>query len=419
MIRMLKLSPYCYPEQLSSSHLSKDLSESFAKEDIQSIIYAPTPTRGISKETRAKYKKIPYEELRNGTTIIHRFSMFGERRNLLLRAIRYLLVQVKQLHYGVKENNIDLIYSASTPPTQGVLCGIVKKRLSSKYGYNIPYLYCLHDVFPDSLVNEKKTKQGSLIWKIGRIIENYTYHSADKIIVISNDIKNNIMQKGVPEEKIVVIPNWIDTKTVRPVSQEKNGLFDEFNIPKDCFIVTYAGNLGQAQSISTILDAAELIVDIPYIQFVIFGGGSGREEVEKRVKKLPNVRLFPLMPQERVSEVYSLGSVSIVACKKGFGQGAIPSKTFSIMATRTPVILSFDKGSELWNLIKKNDCGFLCEAEDAVELSKTIVEASKNPELVDVKGRNALSLTEREFSKERGTSSYISVIKELVKEKRT
>ena len=414
MIKMLKMSPYSYPEQVSSSQLSKDLNDAYSQEDIVIENYVPTPSRGISREVRRKFKKIKYEERNDGKIIIHRFAMFPEGKNPILRAVRYMLVSIRQLQLASKSKDVDIIYSASTPPTQGVLCGMMKKKLVRRYGHHVPYLYCLQDVFPDSLVNSNMTRQGSLIWKIGRKIEDYTYRSADRIIVISQDIKDNIMGKGVPAEKISVIPNWIDTETVRPVPRSENKLFDELGISREGFYVTYAGNLGKAQSIDTILEAAESLIEVPDIQFIIFGEGSGKEEAERKAGSLPNVRMFPLMPPERVPEVYSLGDVSIVCCKKGFGKGAIPSKTVSIMATGTPVMLSFDRDSELWKLIEDHDCGFLCDAEDAAALSEAVREAKDHREMIENKGQNALDLVKSEYSKEYGPKEYISVIRQLV-----
>lgn len=60
----------------------------------------------------------------------------------------------------------------------------------------IPFVYCLQDIFPDSLAGTGLAKKGGLLWKIGRVIEDFTYKHADKIIVISEDFKKNIMAKG-------------------------------------------------------------------------------------------------------------------------------------------------------------------------------------------------------------------------------
>ena len=212
-MKILKLVPYYYPEQISSSHLKEDLEEIYVKNNFKVEIHTPTPTRNITEEIRAKYKKLKYEEKYEGKIKIYRFSMFREGKNTLIRAFRYILCNMIQYWKGCHSKGTDVIMSGSTPPTQGLLCSLVKKKLK------VPFIYNLQDVFPDSLVHAGLARKNSILWKIGRKIEDYTYKNADRIIVISQDIKQNIMAKGVPESKIVIIHNWIDTQEVHPVQE--------------------------------------------------------------------------------------------------------------------------------------------------------------------------------------------------------
>lgn len=405
------LPPYCYPEQISSSHLTDDILEAVSNAGILVEMDAPTPCRGIDKETKNKYRHIRTEERFGGAVKINRFPLYAEGKNVAARALRYVLCNLLQISKGAAAKDVDLLYSASTPPTQGLMIGSVKKRLSRRYGREVPFLYNLQDVFPDSMVAAGLTSKGSLLWRIGRKIENKTYSYADKIIVISEDIKENIKAKGVPEEKIVVIPNWIDTDAVRPVRRDENKLFDELGIDRDKFIVVYAGNLGMAQGIDTLIDAAK---DLPEVEFLVFGEGSCKEEYMQRSKGCEHIHFLPLMPRERVPEVYSMGDLCLVACKKGLGGGAVPSKTFSIMATATPVLLSFDEGSQLWRLIESNQCGFCAAAGDSKALVAAIETAKRHPEELARMGKNARACVERDYSKSAGTSRVLSAIKDAI-----
>ena len=407
-MKILKLSSYCYPELVSSSHLTRDLNEAYEKEGIICETYAPTPTRGIDNETRKKYKKIKYEELNNGHIQIHRFSMFREPKNSLLRAFRYTLCIIINFFNGLKAKDIDIYYASSTPPINGLIMSLLKKFKKFKIVYN------LQDIFPDSLVNTGMTKKGSLIWKIGAWVERVTYKAADKIIVISNSMKQNILDKGVPEEKIEVISNWIDADSVKPVSKEDNKLFEEFNIPKDKFIVVYAGNMGAAQGTEVILDTAEKLKDNTDIQFVIFGGGSGFENAKKAVeeKNLTNVIINGLLPQDRVPEVYSLGDIALITCKKGSGTSAMPSKTWSIMACDTPIIASFDTDSELGVILKEANAGIAVEPGDVQALSKEIIANYSNHEIKYHGGRKYVL---ENASKDICTKKHINVNKSLIK----
>lgn len=374
---MLRVPPYCFPEKMPTQHIERDLFEAYSKIGIEVEAYVPTPTRGLTDEQYQKYKSITEEKVYDGLLKVHRFSMFRESGNAVLKGIRYLLVNLKQYRICKNLDGVSVISSGSTPPTQGILCGIIKKRLSKRYGHKVPFVYSLQDIFPDSLVTTGMTKKGSIIWKIGRKIENYTYENADKIIVISQSMKRNIIEKGVPEEKIEVISNWINTDTVRRIAKENNRLFEEFAIPKDKFIVLYAGNFGSAQGADVVLKAAELLKNNCNIQFVIFGGGAEFEKAKATVKEkeLSNVIINGLLPQDRISEVYSLGDVALITCKKGVGTSGMPSKTWSIMACNTPIIASFDTDSELAEIIREANAGVCVEPENAEKLSEAILNS--------------------------------------------
>ena len=415
-MKILKLSPYYFPEQISSSHLTEDLENAYINAGFDIVIHVPTPTRGVSQETFEKYKQIKNEKLHDGHITVHRFRMFREGRNPIQRVVRYIFVNFIQYLKAGKEKEVDIIVAGSTPPTQGLLCSLVKRKLNKKFKRPISFVFVLQDVFPDSLVQAGMSRKGSLIWKIGRKIENYTYTNADVIIVISEDIKRNIMKKGVPESKIEVVRNWIDTHKVHPVSNEDNSLRTELGLKDDAFYVVYAGNLGKAQGVNILVEAAEILRGDSSIKFLIFGNGAEEEIIRKKIHKLrlDNVRLFPLQPPSRISEVYSLGDVCIVTCKKGNGQNAFPSKTVSIMSTGTPIIAAFDKESELCRIVEKENIGLYVEPENPIELVNAIKILHSNRDDAKENGLRGRQFVEQRFSKEICTSKYIEIIQNLV-----
>ena len=419
-MRMLRLRAYYDPEQTAGSHLDHDLSEAIAANDIVCVNYTPTPTRGVSEEVYKEYKKPEKktEYAYDGHMIINRVNMFREGKNPIQRTIRYLACSIREYQLCTRVSNIELVYSSSTPPTQGMLSALVAKKLSKRYGRKVPFVFNLQDIFPDSLVNAGMTNKGSLIWKIGRKIENYTYSHADKIIVISEGFKRNIMAKGVPEEKIEVISNWVDLDSVVPVAREENSLFDEFGIDRSKFVVVYAGNLGDAQGADVILEAAKNLFNEESIQFVIFGGGARYEEIRNRVNAegIQNVFITGLQPQERVSEVYSMGDVALITCKPGTGNAGMPSKTWSIMACNTPIIASFDLESDLADVILESGAGCCVKPGDSGALADAILKAyiawkQGEENTADIRGY-AL----RTASKEVCVQQYINTLLNMAKE---
>lgn len=376
-MNILFLDAYYEPESIAYTHLEKDLIEGLIADGHKIRIICPTPTRGINDEVREQYKKIKSESKYDGAVIVERFWAPQEGKNPLIRAFRYFWCNLRTYQKAVKQRNIDSVFSNSTPPTQGALSGLVAKKLSKKANKKVPFIYNLQDIFPDSLANAGMASRGGILWKIGRKLEDFTYRNADKIIVISQGFKRNIMGKGIPEEKIEVISNWIDLDSVHPVERKDNTLITEFGIDPNKFIVVYAGNFGAAQGADIMLKVAKELVEEKDIQFVIFGGGPYFEDVRKEAEGLENVIIHELMPQERISEVYSLGDVAIITCKAGTGKAGMPSKTWSIMACNTPIIASFDTDSDLADVIRDAGAGCCVEPEDFLCI-KNMIKSYKN-----------------------------------------
>lgn len=411
-MKLLYLPAYFQPEKAASSYLGENRNQAFADAGFRIIAYAPTPCRGVSKEERKEYLKKEYQEekLYNGMMTLHRFSLYAEGKNPILRALRYLICWVKQLNMGLLAKDIDCIYLASTPPIQGVMGGILK--IFKK----VPFVYNLQDIFPDSLVGTSLAKKGGLLWKIGRVIENFTYKHADKIIVISEDFKKNIMAKGVPEEKIVVIYNWVDQNAVVDVPREENKLFDKYKLDRDAFYITYSGNIGLTQNMDLLLDVMnDLQKSHPKIKLVLVGEGAYKKNVEEIVKQgnLNNVTMIPFQDYADISQVFSLGDAGLVISKPGVGSNSVPSKTWSIMSASRPVIANFDE-NELKSIITDNECGIFTKAGDKEAFKNAIITLYENKEKAVQMGKNGREFVMKNLTREVGTQKYVDVIKDVV-----
>ena len=464
-MKILHLPAYFQPEHAASSYLVDSMYHAFTANGIEMVVFTPMPTRGISDELKKEYKKRRKEMLYGGRMIVHRFLLMDECQNSVGRAFRYFVSCLKQFWKGSfshESRECDLLFVFSTPPIQGAMAALVKKVRK------IPFIYNLQDIFPDSLVGTGLAKKGGLLWKIGRVIENFTYRNADKIIVISEDFKRNIMAKGVPEEKIEVIYNWVDEEAVVDVPRAENKLFDKYGLDRSKFYVTYNGNIGLTQNMDMLLEVArdlqepadgseaamQLLRNVencseaasqqlrevmngsnssngseplitPHnnseplktihnrsIHFVLVGEGAYKAEVEKRIKEqgITNVTLLPFQPYEDISHVFSLGDVSLVISKPGVGANSVPSKTWSIMSASRPVLANFDE-NELKTIIENNHCGIFTKAGDKEAFKEAILKLYHNPELCKEYGRNGRQFVMDNLTKEVGTRKYVDVIK--------
>ena len=308
-----------------------------------------------------------------------------------------------------------MMFVTSTPPIKGAMAALVKKCGRD----HIPFVYNLQDIFPDSLVGTGLAKKGGLLWKIGRVIEDFTYRNADKIIVISEDFKRNIMAKGVSEEKIEVIYNWVDEQAVVDVPRSENKLFDKYGLDRTKFYVTYCGNIGLTQNMDMLMEVAkELESELPDVRFVLVGEGAAKARVEEMIREqqISNVVLLPFQPYEDISHVFSLGDASLVISKPGVGENSVPSKTWSIMSASRPVLINFDE-NELKDIVTKHACGIFTKAGDNVAFKESIARLYNDPELCRQYGRNGRQFVMDYLTKEVGTQKYVEVIKSVVKSK--
>lgn len=411
-MRILLLTPYFIPEQMASTHLDEHRYCAFADEGYKMLLYTPSPTRGIDDKVRCEYKRRKKEIMYNGMMEVNRFSMFHEGKNPIMRALRYTLCWCKQFFYGCCAKEIDIIYLVSTPPIQGVLGALLKKIKK------VPFVYNLQDIFPDSLVGTGLAKKGGLLWKIGRVIENFTYRNADKIIVISEGFKKNIMAKGVPEEKIVVVYNWVDEEAVKHVPREENKLFDKYGLDRSKFYVTYSGNIGLTQNMDMLLEVAKELEAESDIHFVLIGEGAYKEKVKEIIqeKQIRNVTLLPFQAYEDISHVFSLGDVGLVISKPGVGENSVPSKTWSILSASRPVLVNFDE-NELKDIVEKHQCGVFTKAGDKMAFKEAILRLYHNCDLCRELGCNGRQFILKNLTKNAGTQQYVDVIKNISRTK--
>lgn len=398
---------YYLPETAASLYITDNIVHACAENDVEVDLFTPTPTRSVPGG--AKWER--EEQQLDGKLRIHRFHLYGEGKNPMLRALRYLLGEVILLHKCLWRK-YDVAFIDSTPPIQGLKMPFIK------WFCRKPTVYNAQDIFPDSLVGTGLTKKGSLIWKIGRIVEKITYKYADKIIVISEDFKKNIMAKGVPEDKIVVVYNWVDQNAVVDVPREENSLFDRYALDRSKFYVTYSGNIGLTQNMDMLLEVAqELESEVPDIHFVLIGEGAYKKQAETIVKekKIGNVTFLPFQPYEEISLVFSLGDAGLVISKPGVGANSVPSKTWSIMSASRPVLANFDE-NELKDILAGNECGIFTKAGDKEAFKQSVITLYENRELCKQYGKNGRQFVMNNLTREVGTQKYVDVIKSVVAE---
>lgn len=194
--------------------------------------------------------------------------------------------------------------------------------------------------------------------------ERYLLNNSHGVSSISLGMKRKIIDKGVPLEKYIMFPNWVDEGAIRPLSLQ-HSLRSEWNIPMEDKVVLYSGNLGEKQGLDIIIDAAEQFRDVGKLHFLIVGSGGYKETLEKMAKKkeLRNVQFFPLQPYPKLSALLACADIHLVLQKKSAADLVMPSKLTSILAAGGCPLVTAMPNTTLHDLILEEKIGVVVEPE--------------------------------------------------------
>ena len=395
----------CKERHALLNELALDLGEYGAKV----TVITGFPSRRISEEVKQYYLEHPEEQISENVLVRRVGSRAGEGNGLFDRMLKYAKL-TWTIYKEAKKTPTDVYYLYSSPFFLGWMgCKLVKIA---------PTLYNAQDLFPDTLIKIKGYGEGTPMIRFFRAMERKVYRKNSRIVTISEEMKRTIMAQKCPTDKIDVVYNWADTESLHHVMRDENQLMDELGIPKDKFIVSYAGDIGLFQGWPVIVEAAKKVhSENPNVIFVIIGSGSYKAQLEKQVadENLDYILIRPLQPASRCSEIYSIGDLELVSIEPGLSKMALPSKTFVIMSTGSVVLSLVDQTSDIAKLIKEKDMGYTLEHGDADALKETILMAFKNSEHLDKQGKNARRFAEENAARKSQTMKYYHILSGLAK----
>lgn len=336
----------------------------------------------------------------NGVKII-RVKEIGRRNNILFRFLNYWSYpyyaskMVKKL-----DKDFDVVYVQMTSPIM-----ITKPALKYAKKYNKKVVMYEMDLWPESLLAGGIT-QKSLIYKHYKKVSSKIYSKCNKILVTTKEHIQYIKQLPFCADlDIECLPQYADT------------IFEDTNIDNvDNGIIDlmFAGNIGKAQSIDTIIKAASLLRDDPRYKFHIVGNGSQLDNIKKLAAKLKtdNVIFYGQQPLEEMPNLYKIADAMLVTLEdKTYANMTIPGKVQSYMAVGKPIIGAINGSCSTF--IKDNKVGFTCPSGDSEALANLIKNLNIN-ELKTI-GKHAKDVYFKKYSKSIFMNKLISTLEEMKK----
>jgi colanic acid biosynthesis glycosyl transferase WcaI len=346
-------------------------------------------------------------EFRNGVRIRRvRHTRFA-KRSIPGRIINYLSFLLAAFWAAFWTGRHDVAVVETDPPLLCLIGWYLKRVRGAKL------MVYLQDIHPDIAVALGKIRNGRLTRMLRRLMFR-AYRAADRVVVLSRDMRQHTINSGIAPERAVCIPNWIDTRQLRPMK-----LFNPFR-EKQCrgadFVVMYSGNLGLCQRLEEVITAADHLRNRPDILFLLVGGGALELKLKEQVIELalPNVRFLPYQPKAKLGESLSAADLHVVPLDPRVASCLMPSKLYGVLASGTPLVAVAPDDCELAELTRDHDVGVVTAPGDPAKLAEVIAGMANRPQDLRAMGARARKLAETEYDRQRVTAQFSALLNEVL-----
>jgi colanic acid biosynthesis glycosyl transferase WcaI len=299
----------------------------------------------------------------------------------------------------------DVIIVPSPLLTAGVVAWLITLLRGGCYVYNVQELY------PDLAIQLGRLRNPALIGVMRRL-ERFVYDRAGAVTAISPGICARVVAGGVDRAKVRMIPNFVDLEQFAP--QARDNAFAREHGLTGRFVVSYAGNIGNAQGLETLLDAA-VLANEDDVCYALIGDGVLHEVLAAMIRErgLRNIIRIGHQPYTRVPEIYAASDVCLVPLLGTVKDSALPSKVLRIMASGRPILALCDPASELASLVRNAGAGVVVAPGDVRALHKAVCALRADPEGRAAMGRAGYTFAGMYYSRDAVTRRYSDLIQEL------
>lgn len=377
MAHVLVLTLVFPPDGVSTAVIVGELSADLAKagHDVTVVTTVPHYNQDPVAEARQPLSRlwgpIIYRSEFQGARVLH-VAMPRKGKSVLLRLLAWTQFHALSLLTAIAlVRRVDVIVAPSPPLTVGTCAWLLGLC------YRAPYVYNVQELYPDIAISLGALRNRLAI-SVLFALERFVYARARFITTIAPGMRRRILNKAVAPNKVRLIPNFVDVDDLTP-GQKSNAFSREHGLDR-AFVVAYAGNMGPAQGLDTVLDAAALLRNEPRLRFLLVGEGTSFARLKQLVddRGLANVLMLPHQPYATVPQIYAASDLCLVPLAAKTASDAVPSKVYRIMACGRAVLVSADDESDLAELIRVAQCGRVVPPESPQALANAIAETMRD-----------------------------------------
>ena len=351
-------------------------------------------------------KGIFAEQVIEGVRIMRAYIYPALHRSYFWRIISFFSFMFSSVWTALQVRDVDLVMGTTPPIFQAVSAwavALIRRK---------PFLLEVRDLWPEFGVSMGVLTNPVLI-ALGRWLEKFLYARATHILVNSPAYKEYMIGKGVPEKKITYIAYGTDVDMFNP-QVDGSSIRSELGL-QNKFVVLYAGALGQANDIDTILRAAQRLNGENKIRFVLFGDGKERPRLQREAErmKLTNVIFAGVRAKKEMPLVIASADVCLAILQDiPMFRTTYPNKVFDYMAAGRATVLVIDGVSR--QLIESSDGGVYVQPGNDELLAKTILELSKDSKRVQQMGQDAREYLDKHLDRRDKLNETLELLTRLV-----
>lgn len=400
------------PEPVVSAQTSVQIAEMLSELGHQVRVFAPLPSRPTGHDYSQSRQSLPRTETSPlGYEIVRCFSFFSPVSKLGSRFLENFSFGLSVFFILLFSPRMDVVYGNTWPIfAQGLLLLVCKLR-------RIPLVLSVQDLYPESLLVQKRGfEKKSCLYSLLHWLDVQITRNCAGLIVISEQFKEIYIQdRGIPENKITVIPNWINDSQLY-ITPPGEQIRRKHNIPTDAFLVIYGGNIGVAAGLENLLEAFRYLRSQENIYLLLAGSGSSLPNCVDLIREYQLERVKIHSPWES-SDTYTLLSAAdlcILPTKGEQSLVSVPSKLLSYMFAGRCVLAQAAPESETTRILQDSQAGWVISKNDAISLADCISGISKlSSEERDQRGAVGRSFVLKHFA----TSKNLPQVVELLVQK--
>jgi len=372
-MKLLFLSDNFVPEQNASARRSYEHCRNWVRQGVEVTVITTVPNFPLGKPQPPYRNRLYARERIDGIDVIRVWSFLAPNSGVILRALDFGSFAVTGFVAGLAQK-ADVIV-ATSPQMLTAVCARLLSRVKRR-----PWLFEVRDLWPESITAVGAMKEG-LAMRLLRRLESTLYRSAERIVTVTEPMRARLVERGVPEEKVGVVPNGADLTRLLPRLASAD-LAGRLRL-EGKFVVGYVGTHGFAQGLEVVVRAASLIGD-RNIHFLFVGEGARREYLVELATQLnlQNATFVRGVSSEAAVEYLALADTVVVPLKNSaLFDGALPSKIFEAAAMEKPLLLSA-KGLSA-DIVREYNAGIAVEPENPQALASAVLRLYNDKVLRD------------------------------------